>query len=203
MPSSLTDLSERHYEAVESFTDADLPSLREALSVVADPRKPRGVRYVFTELLLVIVAAVISGSKTLTMIAEWAQDAHQRQVLGSWTWQRTPSVVTVHRIIAAIDPEALDAAISCWVYHRLHTSSGPDHQATTLPAVAVDGKEVRGAKYGGRTKTMLMAALDHQSGTVLALRIRGREDQRDPSPASSAGQARPHRQRPGRPRDHR
>lgn len=167
MSSSLTDLSERHSESVEFFTDADLPSLREALSVLTDPRKPRGVRYVFTELLLVIVAAVISGSKTLTMIAEWAQDAHERQVLGAWTRHRTPSVPTLHRIVAAIDPEALDTAISYWVCHRLHTMAGPGQQAGSLSAVAVDGKEVRGAKHGGGTKTMLMAALDHHSGTVL------------------------------------
>lgn len=167
MSSSLTDLSERYWEAVEFFSDADLPSLREALSVVTDPRKRRGVRYAFTELLLVIVAAVISGSKTLTMIAEWAQDAHERQILGAWTRQRTPSVPTLHRIITSINPEALDTAISYWLCHRLHTMSGPQRQAKPLSAVAVDGKEIRGAKHGGGKKTMLMAALDHQTATVL------------------------------------
>ena len=144
MSSSLTEVLDGHREEVGVFTDEDIISLREVLSTVADPRRRRGVRYVFTEVLLVCAAAVLSGAKTLTMIFEWAVDAHQRGVIGSW--KRMPSVPTFHRIAAGTDPEALDAAISAWI--RLYRA----HQAVTdkqpsggpqLQAVAVDGKEVR------------------------------------------------------------
>ena len=45
----------------------------EALIKVPDPRHKSGVRYPFSELLLAIVCAVISGAKMLTMIAGWGQ----------------------------------------------------------------------------------------------------------------------------------
>lgn len=163
MPSSLTTLASRHHQAVELFTDEDLPSLREALSTLTDPRKARGVRYLFTELVLVCVAAVISGAKSLTMIAEWAADAHHRQVLGSW--KSTPSVATLHRVLSALDPVALDGAISGWITHLARATTVGD---TGVQAIAVDGKEVRGAKHGGGQKVFLMAALHHRTGTVQA-----------------------------------
>lgn len=172
MPSSLTTMTAGHLKGLELVTDAELPSLRQALSAVPDPRKPRGVRYGFTELLLAWVAAVLSGAQTLTMIAEWTADAHDRQVIGTLArWRRAPSVATVHRITAVVDPVALDQAIGTWVRQR--TGPGPEpgpgpRDGPVLQAVAVDGKEVRGAKHGGGTKTMLMAAHDHATGTVLA-----------------------------------
>lgn len=161
MPSSLTALAARHRETLERFTDADLPSLRAALSTVSDPRKPRGVRYGFVDLLLVCVAAVLSGAKSLTMIAEWAADAQDRKVLSDW--KATPSVATLHRIVSATDPVALDTAVNGWVQQWAQTGTGEGVQA-----VAVDGKEVRGAKHGAGTRVFLMAALDHHTGTVLA-----------------------------------
>ena len=164
MSSSLTTVLSRHQQALPGFTDEDLPSLREALSRVPDPRKPRGVRYVFTEVLLIFAAAVLSGAASLTMTTEWALTARDRGVLSNW--KRIPSVATVHRIASLVDPIAFDDAISTWVALRTGGTSGqkPGH----LRAVAVDGKEVRGTKHGGGTRTYLMAAMDHTRGVVLA-----------------------------------
>lgn len=39
--------------------------------------------------------------------------------------------------------------------------------ATPLQAITIDGKEVCGTKHGGGTKTFLMAAPDHEYGTVV------------------------------------
>ena len=48
----------------QDFTGIDVISLRAAVGKVPDPRAKRGVRYSFTELLLlVIVCAVFSGRK--------------------------------------------------------------------------------------------------------------------------------------------
>lgn len=163
MLSSLTAMASDHREFVGYLTDADLPSLRQALSAVPDPRHRRGVRYVFTELLLVCVAAVLSGAKSLTMIAEWGAEARHRQVLSRWT--RTPSVATLHRVIAALDPVVLDTVISSWITRCAAAGTSDD---ASVAAIAVDGKEVRGAKHGGGHKVFLMAALDHRTGTVAA-----------------------------------
>lgn len=164
MPSSLTQVLHRHQVAVAGFTDADLPSLAQTLARVADPRAARGVRYRFDQLLLVLTAAVVSGAKTLTSIAEWAHDAHTRGLIPGWTV--SPSVATIHRIASMIDPEVYDEAISAWIRTRTpqHTNTG----AQKLTGIAVDGKEIRGTKHGGGTKTHLLAAMCHTTGAVIA-----------------------------------
>lgn len=113
-----------------------------------------------------IVAAVLSGAESLTMIAEWAADAHHRKLLPGWV--RTPSVATIHRVMARTDANALDATLTAWTKqrHQYKTAQHPADQQQ-LAAIAIDGKEVCGVKHGGGTKTFLMAALDHQYGTVL------------------------------------
>lgn len=158
MPSSPLDLLERHLETTAEPGTEELTSLRQALSAVPDPRARRGVRYPFTDLLLVFVAAVLCGAKSLTMITEWAARAHRTRPL--FDSGRVPSLTTIHRLIATIDPVALDTAIGLWISTRTPN--------TGLRAIAVDGKEVRGAKKASGQKIFLMAALDHHAGTVLA-----------------------------------
>ncbi len=133
-------------------------TLREALAAVPDPRARRGVRYAFAELLGIVVAAVFSGARTLTMIAEWAEDAAAARALPSG---RKPSVATIHRVTASCDPVALDRVVTAWT--REHAAGAP----TARRVVAVDGKECRGAKNGAGTRVFLMAALDHATGTVI------------------------------------
>ena len=57
---------------------------------------------------------------------------------------------------------ALDDAVNGWVRERAR-----EHIGTDRLVVAVDGKEVRGAKNGGGGRVFLMAALDHATGTVI------------------------------------
>lgn len=44
---------------------------------VPDPRARRGARYPLTDVLLLFVAAVLDGARSLTMVAEWAARAHR------------------------------------------------------------------------------------------------------------------------------
>lgn len=158
MPSSPSDLLERHLETITGPGTEELLSLRQALSAVPDARPRRGVHYPFTDLLLVFVAAVLYGAKSLTMSTEWAARAHWNRPL--FESGRVPSLTTIHRLIAEIDPVALDTAIGFWISTRT--------PATGLQAIAVAGKEIRGAKEASGQKIFLMAALDHHAGTVVA-----------------------------------
>jgi len=160
MPSSPTGLLSRYFEHDREVSGLELPSLRQALSAIPDPRAMRGVRYPFTDLLLVFVAAVLSGARSLTMITEWAARAHRDRAL--FGYGRAPSLATIHRIAVLVDPVALDAAVAGWTTAR---TTMPD---TALPAVAVDGKEVRGSKHANGERVFLMAALDHDTSIVLA-----------------------------------
>lgn len=79
-----------------------------------------------------------------------------------------------------IDPVTLDEVVNRWICQRAAaTATGSctgdgagdgyagDSVVQRLQAVAVDGKEVRGAKHGGGSKTFLMATFDHRTGTVV------------------------------------
>ena len=162
MSSSPTTMLTRHSTLVTDFTDADLPSLRQALSALTDPRHRRGIRYPFAGLLLIFTAAVISGQSTLTGIAEWAADACARGVLTHTT--TAPSVATIHRIAAQMDAAAFDTVVTEWIAQR---TAGTTPTGTGLKAIAVDGKEVRGAKHVDHDRVFLMAAFDHSTGTVI------------------------------------
>jgi predicted transposase YbfD/YdcC len=148
--------------------------LRDYLIQVPDPRKRRGVRHPLVSILTVAAAAVAAGAQSMTAIGEWAADASQQvlAMLGARREQRSgryqaPTEATVRRVLAGVDGDRLDAAISAWILDHTgddHAGAG-DHGAT---AVAVDGTSLRGtfARTGG-AGVHLLAALAHQSGTVL------------------------------------
>ena len=158
MPSSLTSLLESHSTGGPDYGQIDVQALRAALGQVPDPRARRGVRYPFEDLLLVLVGAVFSGAKTLTMIVEWARHAAASGTL--FASGKIPSLATIHRVAAGMDAEALDTAVNAWTRARVQDRGA-------RPVIAVDGKEARGAKNGGGARVFLMAALDHHSGTVI------------------------------------
>lgn len=135
---------------------ADTPpvTLADALARVPDPRHRRGVRYPLAEILAVLVGAVLAGSRTLTMIAEWAADAARtRPVTGSGL---VPTLSTIHRIATLVDADAVENALHAWIRGQVRPA-----------AIAIDGKEVRGAKNAGGSRVFLMAAITHESGCVI------------------------------------
>lgn len=158
MPSSLIDLvraTTAPLEGTPEKFEIDFEGLRAVLASAPDPRARRGRRYGFAELLSIFVAAVLSGAKTLTMITEWAARQGQERPFPSG---RAPSLATIHRTAAAADPVWLDAQLGAWMRAQ---------PAVTGRVVAVDGKEVRGAKHVDGRRVFLMAALDHDTGCVI------------------------------------
>lgn len=63
-----------------------------------------------------------------------------------------PHVTTFQRVLAKLDAENFDRAIGAWTQTQV-----------TARVIAIDGKEVRGAKNGGGDRVHLMAALDHEA----------------------------------------
>lgn len=169
MLSSITDTVHRHFDA-DADSGLSNPgarpdlgrSLLDALTIVPDPRASRGVRYPFRNLLHIIVCAVIAGANTLTTITEWAQDMVIQ--LGYPAGTPIPSLATFHRVIKHVDAQLLDTVFNEWVHDRMLTQTSQDGARR---AVAVDGKEVRGAKNGGQSRVFLFAALDHGTGAVI------------------------------------
>jgi predicted transposase YbfD/YdcC len=113
-------------------------------------------------------AAVLTGARSITAIAEWAADAPQpvRAALGArrdapdrWV---VPAEATIRRTLARVDPDLLAAVIGAWLADR-------DRPGQRRRAVAVDGKTLRGANCDGR-RVHLLAAMDHATRAVLAQR---------------------------------
>jgi len=156
---------------------ADARDLLAHLAAVTDPRKPRGVRHALASLLAVSVAAVLAGARSFTAIGEWAADASQEVLaaLGARRCDRTgrriaPHEATVRRALQAVDADELDRVVAAWL-----TAHPPTTAAAKglLPAAALDGKTVRGARDHSDPDDRaphLVSAVRHGDGIALGQR---------------------------------
>jgi predicted transposase YbfD/YdcC len=144
-------------------------SLLDHLAHMADPRHRRGRRHALGTVLAVAVAAVLAGARSLAAIGEWAADApgpvlaalgaRRDPLTGAW---RPPAEATVRRVLARVDPDALDQIIGAWL-----ADQQPPPALAWRRAVAVDGKTLRGSGDHRRSPVHLLAAMDHTTGAVL------------------------------------
>jgi predicted transposase YbfD/YdcC len=148
--------------------------LRRYLAVVPDPRKRRGVRHTICSILVIAAAAVCAGARSFVAIGEWAADAPQRvlALLGARRDPRrgrylAPDEATVRRALQTVDADAVDAAIGTWLGKQDTRTPGRD--GAPGPAIAVDGKTLRGTcGRDGTGGVHLLAAMTHAAGTVVA-----------------------------------
>ena len=125
-------------------------SLLEDLAKIADPRKRRGRRHPLGAVLAVAVAAVLAGARSLVAIGEWAADApapvlaalgvRRDPLRRAW---RPPGEATVRRVLAGVDPDALDLVIGRWLADQQPQSSPSPPPPRPRRVVAVDGKTLR------------------------------------------------------------
>jgi predicted transposase YbfD/YdcC len=138
--------------------------LLEALARVPDPRDPRGRRYPLVPVLAIAVCATLAGARSYAAIAEWAADAPPRLRARRGLPGTVPDLVTIGRVLTAVDPAALDRAAGAWVSAQLAGRRSPGKRVV----LAVDGKTVRGARAADGSAPHLLACLDHGTGVVLA-----------------------------------
>lgn len=159
--------------------------LRRYLAGLADPRARRGRRHDLVPVVVLAAAAVAAGARSVAAIGEWAGDAPQQLLadVGARLCPRTgrrvaPSQATVRRVLRAVDGDQLDTAISAWIADvtaeqtaRTDPPSTGPPSTDVPPAIAVDGKSLRGT-FGraGGAGVHLLAALTHDTGVVLGQR---------------------------------
>jgi predicted transposase YbfD/YdcC len=167
-PSALFDVVTESGLPSERLDAAESISLLRALSGVPDPRRARGRRHGLQSMLLLAVGAVLAGARSYAAIAQWARCAEQAvAVCGP-----TPHATTFGRVLAAVDPGALQRALTGWVLarrevQRQHTDDArPRHENRTV--LAVDGKTLRGARDPDGGQTKLVAVLDHAEHLALS-----------------------------------
>jgi len=142
--------------------------LLHALSAVPDPRQRRGRRHSLQSILLIAISAVLAGARSYAAIGDWAVLA--RPAVG--VRGRPPSGATIRRVLMAVDPVAVEAALTRWTLACRNAAAATTEQKS-LPhnerrqVLAIDGKSLRGARQPDRQQTKLVAVFDHAHRLVL------------------------------------
>src|SRR5436305_11834017 len=112
--------------AAERLSAARSIRLLEALSAVPDPRQRRGRRYSLQSILLIAVSAVLAGARSYAAIGDWA--AVTRPAVG--VCGHPPHAATIRRVLLAVDPVAVQAALTAWALAHRDASAGAAGQAS-------------------------------------------------------------------------
>jgi hypothetical protein len=136
-------------------------SLLEVLANVPDPRNPKGTRHPLSAVLALAVLAMLTGSKSLTAIAQFGRDKGEALAFAlGFRRAKTPTKSTLSDLFGALDVTAFEAALSEWVASRLGEPSELH--------VCLDGKTARGSKDGDVPGHHLVAAYAPAVQAVLA-----------------------------------
>lgn len=160
---------------LNAFSSRQLQKLHELLRSLPDTRHRRGLRHRLSAVLTIAVAAVLSGAKGYTAVAEYAQSLSQEQLkrLGGRYNRRTqrfepPSEPTLRRVIQTADAEAIDQAVGPW-FLSVCQDKGP---------LAVDGKSLKGAREASGAEVRLLSAfLQHQGVTVAQRQVQSHSNE--------------------------
>src|ERR1039458_8902803 len=128
-------------------------NLAECFAAVLDPRRRRGIRHSLASVLVLCTAAVLSGCTGLEDVTAWVHAAPpgvlaaagaRRNALGILV---APHPDTVVRVLSALGARGVARQAGAYLAARAHPGpvTFPLAGPCPLPAIAVDGKAVRGA----------------------------------------------------------
>ncbi len=148
---------------------------------VPDPRDPRGVRHCLASILAMCTAAAVCGCTSLEDVTAWVLAADP-QVLAVLGCRRNglgicvpPHPDTIVRVFTLISAQQLADHAGEFLARRAAAGpvTFPVRGPGWLPAVAVDGKAVRGAAGPDGLIPYLLAAATHDTTAVIAERLIG------------------------------
>lgn len=128
-----------------------------------DPRVERTREHLLEEILLMAIAAILSGANGWNEIEAYARARHE--------WLKSflslpgsiPSHDTFNRVFAALDPEELGRGFVAWVASIARLTAGE--------VVAIDGKTLRGsAEPGKKAIVPMVSSWAEGNGLVLGQR---------------------------------
>jgi predicted transposase YbfD/YdcC len=102
-----------------------------------DPRVERTREHLLEEILLITIAAVVSGANGWNEIEDYAHSKHAWFKSFLTLPSGIPSHDTFNRVFSALDPEELEKGFVAWVSSIAKLTAGE--------VVAIDGKTLRGA----------------------------------------------------------
>ncbi len=126
-----------------------------------DPRQSGKVRYPLDEILLLCLAAVISGAKTVSAIAQFGEMKLTFLRRFKPFKDGTPAHDHLGDILASLDPEAFQRCFVAWVSALI---------GAPVEAIAIDGKTQRrsGSKAKGQAAAHIVTAFAARQRLVLA-----------------------------------
>ncbi len=156
-------------------------SLLDWFAAVPDPRSKRGVRHSLPTILGLCTAAVLSGCVTLVEITDWVIHAERELLAGVGARQdrsgryTPPHPDTIERVFAALGAQGLAEHTGAYLGRQagLGPVAAPVAGPTLLPALAIDGKAVKGAIGPDGQIPYLLAAATHSDSAVIAERLIG------------------------------
>ena len=127
-------------------------SLHDLLSQVPDPRVDRTKRHLLGDILFILLAATIAGAEDCVSIAQFAR--LKQDWLAQWLAlpNGIPSHDTFNRVLARIDPDALNRCFLEWIaplrakIDAKRAKDTPKGAKRDPEVVACDGKVLRGSK---------------------------------------------------------
>jgi len=140
--------------------------LIEVFAAIPDFRKPRGKRHPLTAIFALACCAMFCGARSYSAIAEWGRNYGTRIAQALGFTHATPCAATLHTIFRHVDRDAFETYLGTWADSVV--GSLPAAPEAPEPAVALDGKTLRGSKKQGAPGTHLLSALAHQVGVTLA-----------------------------------
>lgn len=164
-------------------------NLTDCFAAVPDPRHRRGIRHSLPTILGLATAAVLSGCVTLTEITCWvtAAPGDLLAALGCWRdrrgRRRPPHPDTIERVFAGLGAQHLAGHLGAYLAGRAGIApvGAPIAGPVLLPAIAVDGKAMRGAVGPDGLIPYLLAAATHDNATVIAERLVGAKSNEVPA----------------------
>lgn len=147
------------YSAIDEIADKEafLESVREGFSEIEDPRAQDNQGYRFTDLLIVILCAILAGANTITDIHTYAQVKIGlfQQLL---QMSMAPSYDVFWWLLTRLNPRQIENCFVRWI------QSLPDEDKSKL--IAIDGKHLRGAAARGK-QVHLVSAWDSNRSLLL------------------------------------
>src|ERR1700676_1927440 len=132
-------------------------------SELRDPRVERNREHLLEEILLIAIAAVLSGAESWNDIADYGEAKRE--------WLKTfltlpsgiPSHDTFNRVFAALDPLEMEKGFVAWVSSIARLTAGE--------VVAIDGKALCGTREAGKKALVhMVSAWASANNLVLAQR---------------------------------
>ena len=152
------------------------PSLREHFAALPDPRIDRTKRHLLVDILFITLAATLAGAEDCVSIAEFARIKHD--FFAQWLTlpNGIPSHDTFNRVLARLDPDALNRCFLDWIAPVRQKLQAASAQNLGPEVIACDGKQLRGSRDSACGQSALTLVSAWATRTRLVLGQCGVED---------------------------